>query len=54
MIQAWRFHETPQRTLLTLTAEQVPPGIRSEDHEAAFRSTLENLARYTERPGSAP
>jgi hypothetical protein len=26
----------------------VPEGIRPEDHEAGFRSTLENLAAFTE------
>lgn len=35
-------------TRVTVLAENVPPGIRPEDHEAGIASSLENLARYVE------
>jgi uncharacterized protein YndB with AHSA1/START domain len=33
---------------VTITAENVPPGIRPEDHEAGMTSTLVNLAKHVE------
>jgi hypothetical protein len=35
-------------TLVTVRAESVPEGIRPEDHQAGLRSSLANLARFTE------
>lgn len=35
-------------TRVTVLAENVPPGIRAEDHEAGIASSLENLAKYVE------
>jgi uncharacterized protein YndB with AHSA1/START domain len=46
MIMTWTFAPLPTGTLVTVTAEGVPPGISKADHEAGFRSSLENLARY--------
>jgi hypothetical protein len=30
----------------------VPSGISKQDHDAGMRSSLENLARFVERPNS--
>src|SRR5688572_11586337 len=38
----------PGGTRVTVLAENVPPGIRPEDHEAGIASSLENLARFVE------
>ena len=35
-------------TEVTIRCENVPSGIRSSDHEAGIKSTLENLAAFTE------
>lgn len=35
-------------TEVTITCKDVPSGIRSEDHQVGLRSTLANLAAYTE------
>ena len=35
-------------TKVTMLCENVPPGIRTSDHEAGMTSTLENLAAFTE------
>jgi uncharacterized protein YndB with AHSA1/START domain len=46
MIMTWQFEPFPTGTLVTITAENVPPGISKADHDAGLRSSLENLARY--------
>ena len=46
MIMTWRFEPFPTGTLVTIRAENVPPGISKADHDAGLRSSLENLARY--------
>jgi uncharacterized protein YndB with AHSA1/START domain len=51
MIMTWRFEPSPTGTLVTIKAENVPPGINKADHDAGLRSSLENLARYL---GSLP
>jgi len=33
-------------TRVTVRAENVPAGIRKQDHDAGLRSSLENLARH--------
>ena len=35
-------------TLVTITCDNVPAGISEKDHEQGMRSTLENLAKFTE------
>ncbi|WP_159585530.1 SRPBCC family protein [Chelativorans xinjiangense] len=35
-------------TKVTILCENVPSGIRADDHEAGIRSTLQNLAAFTE------
>lgn len=49
MIMTWSFEPTPAGTRVTITAENVPPGISKADHDAGLRSSLENLARYLSR-----
>jgi uncharacterized protein YndB with AHSA1/START domain len=39
-------------TEVTLTCENVPPGIRPEDNELGCRLSLENLARFVEGGGA--
>jgi uncharacterized protein YndB with AHSA1/START domain len=46
MLMTWSFEAAPTGARVTITAENVPPGISREDHEAGLRSSLENLARY--------
>jgi uncharacterized protein YndB with AHSA1/START domain len=48
MLLTWTFEPFATRTLVTITAENVPPGINKADHDAGLRSSLENLARYLE------
>jgi uncharacterized protein YndB with AHSA1/START domain len=46
MILTWSLEAVPAGTRVTVTAENVPPGITEADHEAGLRSSLENLARF--------
>ncbi|WP_437572095.1 SRPBCC domain-containing protein [Sorangium sp. So ce542] len=46
MVMRWSFESLPAATRITITAENVPPGISQADHDAGLRSSLENLARY--------
>jgi uncharacterized protein YndB with AHSA1/START domain len=46
MILTWSFEAVSAGTRVTITAENVPPGITEADHEAGLRSSLENLARF--------
>jgi uncharacterized protein YndB with AHSA1/START domain len=46
MIMTWSFEAAGARTRVTITAENVPPGISQADHDAGLRSSLQNLARY--------
>lgn len=38
----------PEGTIVTITCENVPAGIRPEDHAAGMASTLRNLAAFVE------
>ncbi|WP_437318701.1 SRPBCC family protein [Sorangium sp. So ce385] len=46
MVMTWSFEPLAAGTRITITAENVPPGISQADHDAGLRSSLENLARY--------
>lgn len=46
MRMTWTFEAAANGTLVTIRAEDVPPGIRPEDHEVGMNSTLDNLASY--------
>jgi uncharacterized protein YndB with AHSA1/START domain len=50
---SWLLAPKPQGTEVTILCEDVPPGIRREDHEMGFRSTLDNLAAFLEREPNA-
>jgi uncharacterized protein YndB with AHSA1/START domain len=46
MRMTWSFDAVPGGTRVTITAENVPPGITKADHDEGLRASLENLARY--------
>jgi uncharacterized protein YndB with AHSA1/START domain len=46
----WTFQPVPGGSDVTVRCENVPPGIRAEDHQAGLTSTLQNLAEFTEPP----
>lgn len=46
MLLTWSLEDADGGTTVTVTAENVPPGISKEDHDAGLRSTLDNLAAY--------
>ncbi|WP_028782332.1 SRPBCC domain-containing protein [Thalassobacillus devorans] len=48
MVQKWLLEANSVGTEVTIVCENVPEGIRKEDHDIGLRSTLENLALYTE------
>lgn len=48
MHMTWTFQSQNEETLVTVRAENVPEGIRPEDHDAGLASSLENLARFVE------
>lgn len=50
MTQRWllELEANSARTKVTVVCENVPEGIRKEDHDKGLRSTLENLAVFTE------
>ena len=51
MRMTWLFDAEPGGTRVTVRAENVPPGIRPEDHRTGMNSTLANLAAFVERSG---
>ncbi|WP_346207014.1 SRPBCC family protein [Caldifermentibacillus hisashii] len=48
MTMTWNLDEVPGGTKVTIVSENVPVGIRQEDHEAGMSSTLANLAAFLE------
>jgi uncharacterized protein YndB with AHSA1/START domain len=42
----WTLEPAKNGTLVTIRAEDVPRGIRPEDHEAGMNSSLDNLASF--------
>lgn len=48
MTITWSFEAVQAGTRVTVTIDDVPPGISQADHLAGLRSSLENLARYVE------
>ncbi|GIW42755.1 MAG: hypothetical protein KatS3mg077_0037 [Candidatus Binatia bacterium] len=42
------FESSDQGTLVQVRAENVPEGIRADDHQAGLDSSLANLARFVE------
>lgn len=51
MRMVWGIAPDGDWTRVTVRAENVPDGIRAEDHEAAMRASLEKLARFVEAAG---
>ncbi|GAB6928089.1 SRPBCC family protein [Paenibacillus sp. JCM 10914] len=49
MTMTWTLTSLPEGTDVTVVCENVPEGIRQEDHEEGLNSTLENLASFKER-----
>lgn len=49
MTMTWSLEPVDDGTLVVITATDVPDGISSEDHTAAFASTLSNLEGYVTR-----
>ncbi len=45
----WVLKPLPDGTLVSVSCENVPSGIRPEDHQAGLMSTLDNLASFAER-----
>lgn len=48
MIQKWFLDPVSKGTKVTIVCENVPAGIQKEDHDIGLKSTLENLAAFTE------
>ncbi|MCT7665114.1 SRPBCC domain-containing protein [Shinella kummerowiae] len=46
MRMTWSFTHHPDGTLVAIACENVPTGIRPEDHDVGLRSSLDNLAAY--------
>jgi len=44
----WMFDSVPDGTFVTVRCDNVPVGIRAEDHQAGLASTLSNLAAFVE------
>ncbi len=49
MTMTWSLQAAAGRTCVSFVAENVPPGIDTEAHEAGLHSTLEHLAASVER-----
>ena len=49
MHMTWLLEPNAKGTLVTVRCEDVPAGIRPEDHDAGLRSTLGNLAEFAEK-----
>jgi uncharacterized protein YndB with AHSA1/START domain len=49
MTMTWTLVSENAGTLVTITAVDVPPGIRPQDHKAGMESSLANLAAYVQR-----
>jgi uncharacterized protein YndB with AHSA1/START domain len=48
MTMTWTLVAIPGGTEVRIVCENVPEGIRQDDHDAGLRSTLANLAAFTE------
>lgn len=48
MTMTWTLTVVPEGTAVTIVCENVPEGIQKEDHDIGLRSSLENLAAFTE------
>lgn len=48
MFMSWSLAVVPDGTEVTIVCDNVPEAINQQDHLEGFRSTLQNLAAYTE------
>jgi uncharacterized protein YndB with AHSA1/START domain len=48
MTMIWTFTEAAMGTTVAVRCENVPAGIRAEDHQVGLNASLENLAAFTE------
>lgn len=48
MRMVWDLEPAEHGTRVIILAEDVPEGIKKEDHDAGLRSSLENLAKFVE------
>ncbi|QNQ10615.1 SRPBCC family protein [Sphingomonas alpina] len=48
MTMTWSLTPVPDGTEVRIICENVPPGIKPEDHAVGLGSTLDNLAAFTE------
>ena len=48
MTMTWSLEPVDVGTLVTIRADDVPPGISAEDHAAGMAASLQNLARFLE------
>ena len=48
MKQTWTLESSGQQTTVSVACENVPEGIRPEDHAVGLNSSLQNLARVVE------
>lgn len=48
MTLTWSLHPSDGAIEVRIVAENVPPGIKKEDHDAGLASSLANLAAYVE------
>lgn len=48
MRMTWTFEHVENGTRVTIRAEDVPRGIRPEDHQTGMNATLDNLASFLE------
>ncbi|MBB6670369.1 SRPBCC family protein [Cohnella nanjingensis] len=48
MTMTWALAAVPGGTQVTIVCQNVPEGIRKEDHDEGLRSSLENLAAFVE------
>jgi uncharacterized protein YndB with AHSA1/START domain len=48
MTMTWTLTAVPEGTKVTIVCENVPEAVSQEDHDTGMKSTLENLAAFTE------
>ena len=49
MVMTWTFEAAGEATRIAIVCDNVPAGIRKQDHAAGLKSSLANLARFVER-----
>lgn len=54
MVMTWTFEAAGEATRVAIICENVPGGIRKQDHDKGLKSSLANLARMVEQPAVSP